>query len=665
MDASLLQLRPGDKAQLGDQVLSIERLVSLEEICVRLPETNELRVVRISSLVPLDIPSHQRRGVEWLSASIVDRRAATRRLIAIRPLIARRRSRAYVAERAHELNVQPSTLYQWKASYETTGLVSALLPRKRGPELGSKQVNAVAESIMQNVIEGHYDQTKHSRKVEVTKLHKTFAVVIDQCNTAGVRPPHLNTFRNRIKRHQGEKRQQARDRAAARWATAKSPRGPGSIRGADSPLATGQIDHTPLDVMIVDSSFRIPIGRPWITVLIDVYSRVVLGFFVSLRHPSTASVGRCLAHAFLPKDRWLRDRALEISWPVWGIIRIIHADNAREFHAKMLRTAALEYGSSLRFRPVAHPLYGSYIERYLETTLTTVHTLPGTTFSTPFERRDYDSESLAVMTIDSLERWLALFFDEYHHTVHTGLGTTPLKRFAEGLLPGPHGPGVGLPPIPTDPRKLRIDFLPYKDRVVHPRGLIHYLDVDYQSDDLRRFARDYASPATNGPSKKLRFRRDPADISVIYYWDETLAAYAAVGYADPSHPAMSVWEWEALRAEAAARGADISDEQAVFNDGVQMDAIVTEQTQLTARKRARSRKGVKAALREAEASSHEIRAIRSIDPSFGSPAARSAAAEPEPETLDDASAPLLEVDAIAEEDIIPFPVVPNEPFWEW
>ena len=38
-----------------------------------------------------------------------------------------------------------------------------------------------------------------------------------------------------------------------------------------------QIDHTPVDLIIVDPIDRAPIGRPWITVAIDVFSRCIAG----------------------------------------------------------------------------------------------------------------------------------------------------------------------------------------------------------------------------------------------------------------------------------------------------------------------------------------------------------------------------------------------------
>jgi putative transposase len=48
------------------------------------------------------------------------------------------------------------------------------------------------------------------------------------------------------------------------------------------PLERVQIDHTLVDVIMVDEGDRLPIGRPWLTLAIDVASRAVLGFLVSL-----------------------------------------------------------------------------------------------------------------------------------------------------------------------------------------------------------------------------------------------------------------------------------------------------------------------------------------------------------------------------------------------
>jgi putative transposase len=72
---------------------------------------------------------------------------------------------------------------------------------------------------------------------------------------------------------------------------------------ANAALELIQIDHTLADVMIVDSTHRRSIGRPWLSLAIDVATRAVLGLHVGLEAPSALAVALCIEHAVLPKDR--------------------------------------------------------------------------------------------------------------------------------------------------------------------------------------------------------------------------------------------------------------------------------------------------------------------------------------------------------------------------
>ena len=67
----------------------------------------------------------------------------------------------------------------------------------------------------------------------------------------------------------------------------------------DAPMSVWQIDHTLLDVIIVSELDRVPIGRPWGTFIIDVASRVMAGYYLSLDPPSSLSVARALTMAVI------------------------------------------------------------------------------------------------------------------------------------------------------------------------------------------------------------------------------------------------------------------------------------------------------------------------------------------------------------------------------
>ena len=121
-----------------------------------------------------------------------------------------------------------------------------------------------------------------------------------------------------------------------------------------------QVDHTPVDVIVVDEQDRLPIGRPWLTLAIDVASRVVAGFTVSLEAPSTVSVALALTHAVLPKETWLADRDLDVEWPVAGIPVCVHVDNAPEFESAAIVRGTQEYGIELVHRPLRRPAFGGH-----------------------------------------------------------------------------------------------------------------------------------------------------------------------------------------------------------------------------------------------------------------------------------------------------------------
>lgn len=94
------------------------------------------------------------------------------------------------------------------------------------------------------------------------------------------------------------------------------------------PLQQVQIDHTVIDLIIVDERDRQPIGRPYLMVAIDVFTRCVPGMVVTLEAPSAVSVGLCLAHAACDKRPSLERLNVEMGWPMSGKPKLLYLDNA-------------------------------------------------------------------------------------------------------------------------------------------------------------------------------------------------------------------------------------------------------------------------------------------------------------------------------------------------
>lgn len=442
------------------------------------------------------------------------------------------RTKQDVRDSAATAGVHYVTLYKWLRQFEATGKMTVFVPNERKDKGRSLLTDAV-EKIVSETIETRY----------LTKQKRSPAKIIRDiqglCKKAEVEAPHPNTIRNRIRRLDAIRKTKAREgNKAARDAYAPIK---GHFPGAEFPLSVVQVDHTPVDIILVDDIHRQPIGRPWLTLLIDVFSRMVLGFYISFDPPGNLSLGLCLTQAFLPKEKWLAKLGIETAWPCWGIPRTIHADNAKEFRGNMLKNACREYGINLEWRPVATPHYGAHIERLLGTLNEEIHGAPGSTFSNPKARGDYDSDGQSVMSLSEFERWFTtLCVEIYHQRAHSGLGMPPIAKWQEGVFGTKKKPGIGVPPRITDELRLKLDLMPFETRTVQHYGIVWDL-IEYQHDVLRRWinAPDPASPKLK---RKFLCRRDPRDISTIWFYDPEVEQYYAIPYRNTSHPAISIWE---------------------------------------------------------------------------------------------------------------------------
>ena len=110
------------------------------------------------------------------------------------------------------------------------------------------------------------------------------------------------------------------------------------------PLNVVQIDHTTVDLIVVDEVTRQPIGRPVLTLAIDVHTRLVTGFYLALDYPSTLRAGVCVAQSVFEKGAWLAEREIDLPWPAAGLPRAVHVDNAGEFHSAAFTRALEDFG---------------------------------------------------------------------------------------------------------------------------------------------------------------------------------------------------------------------------------------------------------------------------------------------------------------------------------
>ena len=513
-------------------------------------------------------------------------KVAETRASVLAPLIgADRPTRAMADAAAASLGVHRATIYRWLKAFKASGAVAELAPHRPHGGRGKTRTDPLAEAIVSELLQEKY---LTSQRLLPSRIMRDVNM---RCRRAGVEPPHANTVRRRIaslaEREVTERRfgrKAADDRFAAR---------PGQFPGADYPNAVWQIDHTPIDVLVVDDVHRRHIGRPWLTVAIDVHSRCIAGFYLSLDPPSEVSVGMCLVNAILPKDGWLTALGVSNPWPLYGVPVTVHADNGKEFRGSMISRAAEQYRFRMEWRKVKTPHWGGHIERLLGTFNREVHALPGTTFSNTVARGAYMPHKEATLTFAELELYLAEYIcGAYHQNVHTAIGRPPIRRYEAGLLGEGNVPGRGLPRPPSDPKRLRLDFMPLIERTVQPTGL--RLDgITYYDPVLEPWIR-----RTDASTKKRRrfvVRRDPRDIGLVYFLDPDTGRYYPIPYRNLEYPSISVWELREVRKQLRAEGREEVDEALIFETYERLSKIVEDASAHTvsARKSSQKKRGRK------------------------------------------------------------------------
>lgn len=557
----LLNIAKGELVNYNEQEYVVLKVLDLTKVLARNVSTKDTEVVEIRHLLPWVIKSsneNEKKDIDLQDVPEHDWDEARLRLEAVRPMLVRHERGSGLVERvSKETGYSPATLYRWRDIYSCSGLLSSLLPTKRSGGQGKGRISKEVEAIIEHTLENFYltDQ-RQSIKETVDKIRGL-------CDKANLPMPHWNTVKNRIDwKSERERYERRYSKRAARQAFDPNE---GSVPNADWPLALVQIDHTPLPVMIVHEVNRRSIGRPYVTFCIDVYSRMITGMCLSLEAPSALTAGLCISHSILPKEKWLsEDIGLpNVEWPCWGVMGILHMDNAREFRGKMMKDACLEYNIDLQFRPAKTPHYGGHIERLMGTASKKLNTLEGATFSGPKERGEYKSEERATMTLHELEQWLVLFVAKYHRSEHSGINNElPVERYRKGLLGGDGKLPRGLPARRLDEEKVRLDFMPLIERTVQSYGVV-IDDLHYFADVLRPWvnSRDPDQPKI---SRLFKFKRDPHDISRLYFFEPNIKRYYVIPYRDVGLRPISLWEYKAAHKAAKDAGVKQINERIIF-----------------------------------------------------------------------------------------------------
>ena len=260
-----------------------------------------------------------------------------------------------------------------------------------------------------------------------------------------------------------------------------------------------QCDHTPADILLVDTNGK-ALGRPWLTTVIDTYSRCIVGINLGFDAPSSHVVALALRHAILPKT-YDREYDLHCDWGTYGVPTYFYTDGGKDFRSNHLQQIGAQLGFTCYLR--RKPSDGGIVERAFGTLNTQLFAnLPGYTGSN-VQQRPERADKEACLTIKVLERYIVRFIvDNYNQTLDARMGDqTRFQRWESGL--------TDIPSVPIE-RELDLCLMKSTQRRVQRGGIVQLENLMYRGENLNGY---------EGTQVSLRY--DPRDITTVwvYRWD--------------------------------------------------------------------------------------------------------------------------------------------------
>lgn len=262
-------------------------------------------------------------------------------------------------------------------------------------------------------------------------------------------------------------------------------------RECQEPNEIWQVDHSQLDIYLLDG--KAIARKPWLTIVIDDFSRAICGYFLSFDAPSALHTALALRQAI-----WRKNNP---SWPMCGIPQILYTDHGADFMSLHIEQVCIKLKIRMINSRVGRPQGRGKIERFFETVNENVlQSLPGYCLKGKIA-------SKPSLSLESLQQLLESFIIEhYHHQVHSTTGETPVNRWtADGFLPQ----------LPDSLQDLDLLLL----CIDKPRKI--------QRDGIQFQGLRYIAPTLAGyVGEQVTIRYDPRDLAEIrvYYQDVFLCS---------------------------------------------------------------------------------------------------------------------------------------------
>lgn len=331
---------------------------------------------------------------------------------------------AHLAGQAVESHYAARTLRRYKRRYLEaeasygSGLVGLL---DDNPKKGNRRSRLSAESLalLEQTIRDSYETLKQK------PVAQAYHEYVRACEAKQTTPASYTTFAIRVKERPPA--EQVRKRQGERAAYQTGPQNwwlsYDTPRHGDFPWQVCHIDHTQLNLEMVCAHTAQVLGRPWLSVLLDAFSRRILALYITFDPPSYRS---CMAVLVACVRRHQR------------LPQQLIVDNGPEFRSTYFETTLAHYHVTKLSRPAAEPRVGSLIERLFRTSETEfVHNLRGNTQIMQRARQvtqEVNPKNQAVWTLECFyDYFCAWSYEVYDQLPHSTLGQSPREAYLAGL----------------------------------------------------------------------------------------------------------------------------------------------------------------------------------------------------------------------------------------
>ncbi|MEP0788961.1 MULTISPECIES: Mu transposase C-terminal domain-containing protein [Cyanophyceae] len=318
-----------------------------------------------------------------------------------------------------------------------------------------------------------------------------------------------------------------------------------------------QCDHTRVDVLLVDQHGQL-LSRPWLTTVIDTYSRCIMGINLGYDAPSSQVVALALRHGILPKQ-YGSEYKLHCEWGTYGKPEHFYTDGGKDFRSNHLQQIAVQLGFVCHLRD--RPSEGGIVERPFKTLNSELFsTLPGYTGSN-VQERPKEAEKDASLTLRQLEQRLVRYIvDNYNQRIDARMGDqTRFQRWDAGLR-------VSAPDVFSE-RELDICLMKQARRSIQRGGYLQFENLMYRGEHLAGYA---------GESVVLRY--DPRDITtvLVYHQEGNKEVFLARAYAqDLETEQLSLDEAKASSRKIREEGKTVSN-RSILTEVRDRDTFLTQ-----------------------------------------------------------------------------------------